>query len=1492
MSKEYRGLGHEVKEHTPSRPTKIHLLAIGIDHYKYNTNWPALTYPVKDCQRLAKALHDRYALVSSKTLLNEEATVDNVLEAMDKMTSCDEQGHPHIGADESLVVYFAGHGYRSANKQQNIKDSDKGALVLYDSDDVTKNNDPGSQLLDFEKLAEWLGKSQAGHILLVLDTCFGGLFQDLQVNLPPELIPMATANDIHTPSRWVLTSGRWEPVPDKSHFTEVLIELLRTNKDKRISIDSLYGKLRDKITTFNELQSVRPTIPIPYCRNLVRRMDGGDFFLELNRETHELVVERKSQSLSETLRKRSATYRESLMKGRFRYLRIEQVLLPGTSLPPLLEVEVSLNQKHSYLKQALDSLWNQEKRQAVLLGNGGTGKTVSLLNIWEELLSNQNGTIPVYIPLNAYNMAREDQQSYFVFRYIVQHYLGEAEPTAESINQLRDFFHLQKDGSKSPSLVLLLDGYNEITAGDKSRLDIELRQLYESSPQVQWVITSRYVEITNFEWTRQSEVLELQTLSRETAQFYLDQTNTIHPENEDAWELLRNPMALTCYVGTESVRREFTGDDEFKFFEVKKFAKLIWNFQEVQLAQAKKRKSTEREYVYSVFLIRYLLPYIAWRMEKGGHYFIPLKRNGESKFYLKQVVEDWVETGITDGFIEEFPAFPLISGDLNLDFESKLAPAMRNQKIRETLLFQLKAMVQEGDELGFLHQNFRDFYAACHLLNCVKFALAEGKRPPEWKERTFPVYLRRMIGELEGEYEFDPHKLLEVEEAKRERLRRIAGNQLTRLMDCCRGPKDMTGDYTVWNLVTILHESRGTLAGADLSKIDFRNVTVNGISLSLNNGKKYLAITNLEGARVEGEQFLFNGHTDLVRSAVYSPDGGKILSASWDKTIREWSVDTGKCIRIFEGHTDGVKSAVYHPDGRKILSASWDGTVREWSVDTKECIQILKGHTDGVTSAIYRPDSRRILSASLDNSIREWSTRTGECIQILKGHTNKFDSTTLSPFAQGIISARYNDIKEWGTQVEGDANWIVFADYCPNGQKILFVSRDNTIREWSIQTRKYSQTIDGHTKEINSAVYSADGRRILSASCDNTIREWSVATGKCITIFGGHTDEVYSAVYSPDGQKILSTSRDKTIREWSVDTKECMQILRGHTDGVFMAVYSPDSQKILSVSKDGLMEWSVKRGECLQKFIVRSNVVTSANYSPNGQRILSTSCDNTIREWSIQTEKCLQIFKEHTDGVVSAVYNPDGQKVLSAFRNGTIRELSVNTRECLKTLNGHTDWVIRVEYSPDGKKILSASHDNTIKEWSSKTGDCLQVIHTYTRNITSLDFSSDGQRVISNGNDNNLREWSAQTGECLRVLSGHTGKVTYTAYSPDGQKILSASRDKNLREWSAQTGKCLRVIEAHNGEIHSAIYSPNGQEILSTAADGIIMEWSAKTMKPTRKYINEPGLYIQGLDLRNLHPDSVFTEKEKERMRRYGAIFDDQDKADWEAAVEDAYGKE
>jgi len=83
------------------------------------------------------------------------------------------------------------------------------------------------------------------------------------------------------------------------------------------------------------------------------------------------------------------------------------------------------------------------------------------------------------------------------------------------------------------------------------------------------------------------------------------------------------------------------------------------------------------------------------------------------------------------------------------------------------------------------------------------------------------------------------------------------------------------------------------------------------------------------------------GHAELimqnrsrVRSVGFSQDGSRVVSGSYDKTLRIWNVTTGEMEAELKGHTGWVTSVAFSQDGSQVISGSDDKTTRIWNVMT------------------------------------------------------------------------------------------------------------------------------------------------------------------------------------------------------------------------------------------------------------------------------------------------------------------------------------------------------------------------------------------------------------------------------------------------------------------------------------------------------------------------------------------------------------------------------
>lgn len=125
-----------------------------------------------------------------------------------------------------------------------------------------------------------------------------------------------------------------------------------------------------------------------------------------------------------------------------------------------------------------------------------------------------------------------------------------------------------------------------------------------------------------------------------------------------------------------------------------------------------------------------------------------------------------------------------------------------------------------------------------------------------------------------------------------------------------------------------------------------------------------------------------NGHTSLVRSVAWSPDGQQLISASKDKTVKFWDSCTGRQIgQPCTGHTGHITSHAISYDGSFIATASEsdDKTVRLWNTRTRQQVGQALKHTNWVYCVAISPDGELLGSSGVDGVIYLWSI--GEMLQ-------------------------------------------------------------------------------------------------------------------------------------------------------------------------------------------------------------------------------------------------------------------------------------------------------------------------------------------------------------------------------------------------------------------------------------------------------------------------------------------------------------------------------
>ncbi|CCE86413.1 Piso0_004901 [Millerozyma farinosa CBS 7064] len=253
----------------------------------------------------------------------------------------------------------------------------------------------------------------------------------------------------------------------------------------------------------------------------------------------------------------------------------------------------------------------------------------------------------------------------------------------------------------------------------------------------------------------------------------------------------------------------------------------------------------------------------------------------------------------------------------------------------------------------------------------------------------------------------------------------------------------------------------------------------------------------------------FKGHSHIVQDVTISADGAYALSASWDRTLRLWDLESGECTQRFVGHNGDVLSCSIAKNLRQIVSASRDKTVKVWNT-IGECMQTLTGHSDWVSAVRFSPSEKTstVVSASWDKVVKAWDLNEYSVTADFIGHTGYISCITISPDGSLVASAGKDgviilwDLNSYKTLYTLNATAEVHAlAFSPN-RYWLAAATASGIKIFNLQERtlldelkpEFAVGAKSKDPEAVSLAWSADGQNLFAGYTDNLIRVWQVMT--------------------------------------------------------------------------------------------------------------------------------------------------------------------------------------------------------------------------------------------------------------------------------------------------------------------------------------------------------------------------------------------------------------
>ena len=200
----------------------------------------------------------------------------------------------------------------------------------------------------------------------------------------------------------------------------------------------------------------------------------------------------------------------------------------------------------------------------------------------------------------------------------------------------------------------------------------------------------------------------------------------------------------------------------------------------------------------------------------------------------------------------------------------------------------------------------------------------------------------------------------------------------------------------------------------------------------------------------------------------------------------------------------------YSPDGTRIVSCSFDGSLKTWDAATgTELATLIEPGQVQVCAVAYSPDGTRIVS---DASRRSSGSGDPPALRIWDAATGSLLATFRRPTTKAV----------WAVDYSPDGSRIV----CGGAGNSF--GDDGILTVWDAATGAELHTVTGHTSAVKAVTFSPDGARLVTASFDGSVKVWEARTLDCIAVVPLGA-AVQSCRHSPSGNGLCCGDSGKAV---------------------------------------------------------------------------------------------------------------------------------------------------------------------------------------------------------------------------------------------------------------------------------------------------------------------------------------------------------------------------
>ncbi len=505
-------------------------------------------------------------------------------------------------------------------------------------------------------------------------------------------------------------------------------------------------------------------------------------------------------------------------------------------------------------------------------------------------------------------------------------------------------------------------------------------------------------------------------------------------------------------------------------------------------------------------------------------------------------------------------------------------------------------------------------------------------------------------------------------------------------------------------------------------------------------------------------------HEGWVTSLAVDPSGnGLVASGGTDHVVRLWRQDRAPVATpVLSGHDGWISGLAWDPAGRFLASASFDGTVRRWSLEPAAGTTTLAEMSDRISELAISPDGKVLAAASANGRIYLWDTDDGRSLgPPLAGNLALMRGLAFSPDGRILAAGSGSAVLLWDVADPAGAAATLGSPLAGAGGPIRSVAFHS-----------------GGALVAVAAGGAAAEIRFLDAKRGEPRAEplafYPSATHDLA--FSPHVDRDTLLDFAAD-------KRFMAIRLWDWATGEVAAEVRKRIPSDIPTSISqdPDRRELLSQLGDfaRVLEEALEPRRIVACEPVREVAYDSRGRALAAEAVAMPKSGVRVERWDVESGQSVSVMLEAPACVRSLAFSLDGDLLAVGTDEGFVVILTSADLGTWRQLEGHVLPVRGLAFSAGGRFLASGGDEGSVHVWDlDKTFGRPLALAGHTDAVLALAFDPRGQVLASAGRDRKIILWDVATGLAVgRPFTGHRLPVRSLAFSPDGERLLSGGDD-------------------------------------------------------------------------------------------------------------------